>query len=53
MATMKVRMVAEARHIFGVPAAAQLWLERGLPIVPAMLHVAGHGELMEFHRPAA
>lgn len=34
----KVRMVTEARHTFGIPAAAQLWLELGLPVVPAMFH---------------
>jgi hypothetical protein len=49
----KVRMVTEARHTFGVPAAAQLWLELRLPVVPAMLHTPGQGELMEFRRAAA
>jgi hypothetical protein len=49
----KVRAVTEARHTFGVPAAAQLWLKLGLPVVPAMLHVPGQGELMEVRRPTA
>lgn len=33
----KIRMITEARHTFGVPAAAQLWFKLGLPVVPAML----------------
>jgi hypothetical protein len=49
----KVRMVTEARHTFGVPAAAQLWLELGLPVVPAMLHAPGQRDLMEFRQLAA
>ena len=32
----RVRLVAEARHTFGVEAARQLWFELGLPAVPAM-----------------
>ncbi len=32
----RVRLVAEARHTFGMAAARQLWLELGLPVVPAM-----------------
>jgi len=48
----KVRAVTEARHTFGVPAAAQLWLRLKLPVVPAMLHAPGQGELMEFRQPA-
>ncbi len=34
----RIRMVTEARHTFGIPAAAQLWIKLGLPVVPAMLH---------------
>ncbi len=50
----KVRMVTEARHTFGVPAAAQLWLELRLPVVPAMLHTSGPRDLFEFsHAKAA
>jgi len=49
-----VRAVTEAGHTFGVSAAAQLWLKLGLPVVPAMLHIPGQGELMEFRStPAA
>lgn len=32
----KVRMVTEARRTFGNPAAAELWVKLGLPVVPAM-----------------
>lgn len=33
----KLRMVTEGRQTFGTQAAAQLWFQLGLPIVPAML----------------
>lgn len=36
--TAKVRIVNEARHVFGAQAAAQLWVKLGLPIAPAMMH---------------
>lgn len=34
--TNKVRMVAEARQVFGARAAGELWFNLGLPYVPAM-----------------
>lgn len=34
--TNKVRMVAEARQVFGNRAAGELWMTLGLPSVPAM-----------------
>lgn len=34
--SLHVRMVSEARHVFGLPAAAQLWKQLGLPVVPQM-----------------
>jgi P22_AR N-terminal domain len=49
----KVRMVTEARHTFGVPAAAQLWVELRLPVVPAMLHTPGPRDLFEFSHAKA
>lgn len=33
----KLRKITEARHIFGTPAAAELWFKLGMPITPAML----------------
>lgn len=36
--SVKLRMIAEARHIFGNQPAAQLWFKLGMPTVPAMLH---------------
>ena len=33
----RLRMVTEGRQTFGTQAAAQLWFQLGLPIVPAML----------------
>lgn len=33
----KLRMVTEGRQTFGTQAAAQLWFQLGLPIVPAMV----------------
>jgi hypothetical protein len=34
--SLSLRMVTEARHVWGDRAAAQLWERRGLPKVPAM-----------------
>lgn len=34
---VKLRMVTEGRQTFGTQAAAQLWFQLGLPIVPAMI----------------
>ncbi len=33
---LKVRLVSEARQTFGVRSAAELWMQLGLPTVPAM-----------------
>lgn len=35
---VKLRKVTECRHVFGNPAAAQLWFRLGLEDVPAMHH---------------
>lgn len=35
--SVKLRKITEARHIFGLPAAAELWFKLGMPITPAML----------------
>lgn len=35
--SVRLRMVTESRQTFGSQAAAQLWFQLGLPIVPAML----------------
>lgn len=34
--SLHIRMVSEARQVFGISAAAQLWKQLGLPLVPAM-----------------
>src|SRR5437016_2524784 len=49
----KVRMVAEARQTFGIPAAAQLWRKLRLPIVPAMLHDPRQQDLFDKGKAAA
>lgn len=36
--TTKLKMIAEARHIFGNQSAAQLWFKVGMPAAPGMLH---------------
>ncbi|MGV8987823.1 MAG: phage antirepressor N-terminal domain-containing protein [Cypionkella sp.] len=36
--SVKLRMISEARHIFGNKSAAELWFQFGMPRVPAMLH---------------
>lgn len=35
--TTKLKMIAEARHIFGNQSAAQIWFKVGMPQAPAML----------------
>ena len=35
--TVRLRMVTESRQTFGSQAAAQLWFQLGLPVVPAMM----------------
>jgi hypothetical protein len=50
--SLSLRLVAEARHIFGEHAAAQLWQKRGLPKVPAMDQVFRQLELFEDKRAA-
>lgn len=44
---LSLRLVAEARHIFGELAAAQLWERRGLTKVPAMDRVFRQFELFD------
>lgn len=38
---MKLRMVAEARQVFGVRAAGEVWFRLGLPTTP-MMHLPSH-----------
>ena len=35
--SMKIRMVSEARQVYGVHAAGELWFKLGLPVTPAMV----------------
>lgn len=42
---LKLQMVRETRHIWGIRAAAQLWMELNLPKVPAMDEMFRQGEL--------
>jgi hypothetical protein len=42
---LKVRLVSEARQTFGTPSAAQLWMQLGLPTVPAMMQPPRQGDL--------
>jgi hypothetical protein len=34
--SLSLRLVSEARHIWGEATAAELWFKRGLPVVPGM-----------------
>jgi len=43
--SLSLRLVNECRQIYGNRAAAELWKERGLPIVPAMQTVFSQGDL--------
>jgi len=43
----RIRMVTEARHTFGIPAAAQLWVKLGLPVVPAMMHAPPQSDMFQ------
>ena len=42
----KVKLVMEARRVFGERAAAQLWMAIGLPMVPAMFRQRTQGDLL-------
>ncbi len=44
--SLSLRMVTESRQVHGVRAAAQLWVERKLPQVPAMDEVLRQGDLL-------
>ena len=48
--SQRVRMVTEARQTFGQRAAAELWKELKLPIVPEMEDYLAQGDL--FRRAA-
>jgi antirepressor protein len=45
---VRLRMVNESRQVFGVQAAAQLWLRLDLPVVPAMLHDPRQLSLLDY-----
>jgi hypothetical protein len=46
--SLRIRMVAEARQVFGARAAAQLWHKLDLPYVPAMAAPLAQGDLFEW-----
>ena len=48
-----IRLVNEARLIYGPRAAAQLWRARGLEETPAMQELFAQGELFDEHHEAA
>jgi len=50
--SLSLRLVAEARHVFGERAAAQLWDKRGLPKVPAMDRVFRQLDLFDDRQAA-
>jgi hypothetical protein len=43
-----LQMVRETRHIWGARAAAQIWIELGLPRVPAMDEMFRQGDLFDW-----
>ena len=45
-----IRMVTEARHVFGVQPARELWFALGLPRVPAMMAAPRQGDLFTYRR---
>jgi hypothetical protein len=46
---VNLQMVRETRHIWGARAAAQMWIERGLPKVPAMDEMFRQGDLFDWN----
>lgn len=44
----KVRLVTECRQTFGSKASGQLWLQLGLPTVPAMIEQSRQFDLLDF-----
>jgi hypothetical protein len=46
--TLSLQMVRETRHIWGARAAAQMWVNRDLPKVPAMDELFRQGNLFEW-----
>lgn len=44
----RLRMVTEGRQTFGTQAAAQLWFQLGLPVVPAMIDASRQVSLFEY-----
>lgn len=46
----RLKMVTESRQTFGTQAAAQLWFQLGLPIVPAMLEDPRQANLFTLDR---
>lgn len=45
---ISLQMVRETRHIWGPRAAAQMWIERSLPKVPAMDEMFRQGDLFDW-----
>lgn len=46
----RLRMITESRQTFGTQAAAQLWFQLGLPVVPAMLEDPRQANLFALDR---
>tara|TARA_R110002020_G_scaffold95937_10_gene230133 strand:+ start:10106 stop:10516 length:411 start_codon:yes stop_codon:yes gene_type:complete len=46
----RLRMITESRQTFGTQAAAQLWFQLGLPVVPAMLEDPRQANLFALER---
>ena len=49
---MCLRMVTEARHLFGTQPARELWFSLGLPTTPAMMAPPRQGDLFTYCREA-
>ena len=47
-----LRMVTEARHVFGIQPARELWFSLGLPTTPAMMAPPRQGDLFTYRREA-
>ena len=47
-----IRMVTEARHVFGIQPARELWFALGLPRTPAMMAGPRQGDLFTYRREA-
>ncbi|KTQ92657.1 hypothetical protein NS226_15310 [Aureimonas ureilytica] len=46
----RVRLVSEARQVFGTRAAGELWFKLGLPITPSMTEARKQLDLLDYSR---